>query len=73
VVCCKTAGNAVPETMPENMGRSTVEVFNNPGYIGRKIVEGDALQQSLTAPDAAHIDGDDLQPLDARCCPNQSR
>jgi hypothetical protein len=48
--------------MPEDMGRGAVEGLENPGDIGRKVVEGDALQWSLTAPYAAHIDRNNLQP-----------
>lgn len=62
MVRSQTAGNAIPESMPEDMGGATVEGLDNPSYISRKIVEGDALQWSLTAPDAAHIDSDNLQP-----------
>jgi len=43
MVCCQTAGNSIPESMPKDMSGGTVEVFDNPGYIGRKIVEGNAL------------------------------
>jgi len=43
MVCCQTAGNSIPESMPQDMRRGAVEGFDNPGDIGRKIVEGNAL------------------------------
>ena len=40
-VCCQTAGHPIPECMPEHMSRGAVEPLDNPGDIGREIVQRD--------------------------------
>jgi hypothetical protein len=43
MICCQTTRNAIAESRPEDMRRATVEGLNIPSYIGRTIVEDDAL------------------------------
>jgi len=56
----QTAGNPISECMPEDVGGATAEGFDDAGHVGGKIVERGPLQRPLAAPNAPHIDGDNL-------------
>jgi len=46
----------------EHVGRSALQSLDDPGHIGREMVQADPVQRSLTVPYAAHVDGDDPEP-----------
>jgi hypothetical protein len=48
--------------MSDQVRRAAIQGFNDSGYIGRQIVHCYVFERAEAPSDAAHIDGDGLQP-----------
>lgn len=59
----QATGDPIAERVTDEMCRTTIQCFEDPGYIGRQIVKRGVFQRTATLSDAPHIDTDGLEPV----------
>ena len=48
--------------LADEVRRTAIQSFKNPGYVGGQIVHGDAVKRAAALSSTAHVDRDGLQP-----------